>query len=279
MPAPRLDQATIERMLLAYIKDPNTTYVAKACNVSWETAKKYIQHGAPTLGIGPFATEARRILRNGDKIVRLTEVTKEIRYKVEERDLAGLQDMLFEFEATIHECIGLVKARATREKEYFAKCDDMRANETPEDMIAKVKVPRAMNMNDLRGLAQALHELDGMKRQFWDRLEIVRRTTVESTVSAGDGPVAEGIAVASPPPLDLSAWQPYEIAAYVDSIDEGLDPVYPAWMTVVGPGVQLERVHNGANVIPDKKGLDNSGQDRSVMFPPAADDPKSDEGD
>lgn len=266
MPAPRIDQATVERMLLAYIKDPNPTFVAKACGVTWETAKKYIQIGAPALGIGPFATEARRILRNGDKIVRLTEVTKQVRYQVEERDLGAFQDLLFQFEATTHECLSLVRARAAREKEYFAKCDDQHAKGATEEMIGKIKKPPAMNMQDLKAIGHALHELISLKREFWDRMEVVQRTEVEITTPGSTA--AEGIADAAPPPLDFTNWQPNEIAAYVDSIDDGDDPVYPAWMTITGPGILQAPAEKSAKVNPDKTSPEEQGQDDSVLFPP-----------
>jgi hypothetical protein len=272
--APRIEKATIERMLLAYIKNPNPTHVARSCGVSWAAAKKYITDGAPALGIGPFATEARQILRAQDKLVRLTEVTKEIRVQVEEKDLGAYQDLLFEFESVIHEGLGLVKARIVREKEYFAGLDAAMAAEDL-DAAARLVKPRAVNMNDLRAIAVALHELIGLKREFWDRIEVVRRTEVE----IGGG--AEGLTEAQPsePPPDFESWEPHEIAAYVDSIEAGRDPVYPEGVqnstkgnTSIIPDTSGSLPEKSASPITDKEGPEEFRQSPSVYFPPGGED-------
>lgn len=271
MPAPRIDKSTVERMLLAYLKDPNPTHVARSCGVSWQTAKKYIIEGAPALGIGAFSAEARQLLRNGDKIVRLTEVTKEIRYQVEARDLSSYQDMLFSFESTTFECLALMRARVAREKEYFAKRDTAEANDAPQAMIDKIKKPSAVNMNDLKSISLALHELLNLKREFWDRLEIVRRTEVTETI--GGSAAVEGIALATEAPVDFKHWQPHEVAVYIDSIEEGRDPVYPAWMEVTSPGVLLAKKDKSANPSTKKEAKKESPPEDSVMFPPAPENP------
>lgn len=227
MKGPRIDKGTVERMLLAYIRDPNPTYVARECAVAWVTAKKYITEGAPDLGIAPFATEARRLLRAQDKLVRLTEVTKEIRVQVEAKDLGAYQDLLFQFEGIIQEVMGLVRARTARELKYY---DAMDAHEawkptSPEDVPPDEPKAFRANTNDLRNLSVAMRNLLEFKREFWDRLEIIRRTEVE--VGGREGLVGAGDQVTDDPGFD--AWEPHEIAAYVEAVEAGREPIYPSW--------------------------------------------------
>ncbi|MCP4573278.1 MAG: hypothetical protein GY838_13065 [bacterium] len=255
-------------MLFAYLKDPNPTFVAKECNVSWQTAKKYIQEGAPLLGVGPFASEARRILRTGDKLVRLTEVTKQVRVQVEEKDIGAMQDMLFEFEGLVHDGLRLARARMTREQAYFVKLEEAAANKMPADMQDKIKKPRAFNVYDIKNLAFALQQLDAMKRQFWDRLEIIRRTEVETTARVEEG-VHPAIA---PPPVDIESWEPHEIAAYVDSIEAGDDPVYPSWMDSPA-SVPPPKPGNGAEATPEPPATSEASEEPDVSFPPGSFEP------
>ena len=270
MPAPRIDKATVERMLLAYMVDPNPTHVARTCGVSWATAKQYITEGAPALGIGAFAIEARKILRAGDKIVRLTEVTKEIRIQVEEKDLGAYQDLLFGFEGMIHEAIVIGRARMARETEYYNKIADLEAKGAEEAAIAKVKKPTAANLNDLKAVAVSLHQLIIQKREFWDRLEIIRSVEVET----GGG--AEGLeAIDQPPAPDWDRWEPHEIAAYVDSVDAGMDPVYPSWLVADGAD-NKSMVTNGCaggqgksvSKLTEKEDQGQFGPAMSIEFPP-----------
>lgn len=268
MPAPRISKETVELMLLAYLKDPSPTYVAKECDVSWQTAKKYIQEGAPSLGIGPFSSEARRILRNGDKLVRLTEVTKEIRVQVEEKDIGALQDMLFEFEGLVHDGIRLIRARMSREFDYYAQLEQAKIDEMPSDMQAKIKKPKRVNMYDLKSVATALRDLDAMKRQFWDRLEIIRRTEVETTAR-----VEEGVIPAVPPPaVNFEEWEPHEIAAYVDSVEAGEDPVYPPWMGRQPPSIPARVEVVGAKATSKTPANRSDAPPPEVNFPPASPD-------
>ena len=211
--------------------------------------------------------------------MRLTEVTKEIRVQIEEKDLGAFQDLLFNFEALIHESMEIFRARVAREKAHFAKIEELKEEGATPEAIAKLKLTKYANLADLKPLAAAMHQLMAQKREFWDRLEIVRSTEIE----VGGG--AEGLRdTAPPPPPDFDRFEPHEISADVESIEAGRDPVLPSWAEV-GPIDESETKPTpsavvlqgkGAKHIPDKNGPCSITTTDLVVFPPGGDDEPED---